>query len=139
MTMARRFSAILCAAAFLAALQATAAPSAVSVVLATPDGSGAIGTAILAQKGADVRVTVKFAPRMALNAPVAIYRGNCISPGVGTPAYKLKPLAQGLSETTLHRVSLGTLTSHPYTVVVSRTPSLCGDLPKATPMHTPPS
>ncbi|MGZ3496850.1 MAG: hypothetical protein ACXVAK_04745 [Vulcanimicrobiaceae bacterium] len=128
------FWSALAAASVSIASGATHAPSSVSVAVTTPDGSGPIGAAILSQKASGVLVTVKFAPRMPINARAAIYKGNCTSPGSGAVAYTLKPVTGGLSETMLHGVSVATLTSRGYSVVLNYTPRLCGDLRKANPI-----
>jgi hypothetical protein len=120
---------------FVAAASASAAPpNSVSVAVTTANGSGPIGAAILSQKASAVLVTVKFAPRMPIDAQAAIYKGGCTSPGAGAVAYKLHPVKQGLSETMLHGVSVRTLTSRGYSVVLDYTPRLCGDLRKANPI-----
>ncbi|HYZ16105.1 MAG TPA: hypothetical protein VE591_06870 [Candidatus Acidoferrum sp.] len=116
---------------------ATSAPKAVAVVLTTGSGSGPIGTAIFTQKPSGVVVTVKFAIRQPVNGTAAIYKGDCTSPGAGPLAYKLNRVVEGNSQTTLPRVSLRTLTSGRYVVVLHYLPtSLCGDLRAAKPVST---
>lgn len=119
------------------AAAATSAPKTVAVVLTTASGSGPIGTAILAQKPSGVVVTLKFAIRQPVSGTAAIYKGDCTSPGAGPVAYKLNPVIHGNSETMLRAVSLKTLTSGRYAVVLHFQPtSLCGDLRAAKPIST---
>jgi hypothetical protein len=116
---------------------ATGAPPALAVVLTTASGSGPIGTAILARKPSGVLVTVKFAIRQPVSGTAAIYKGDCTAPGAGPVAYKLNPVVQGNSETLLRGVSLKTLTSGRYAVVLHYQPtSLCGDLRTTKPIST---
>ncbi len=124
------------AVATLTALAATAKTATrVAVVLTTAGGSGPIGTAILEQRPSGVLVTVKFAIRQPVRGKAAIYKGDCTSPGAGRPAYTLRPVEHGLSQTTLHGVSIRTLTSGGYALVMQYRPtSLCGDLREAQPL-----
>jgi hypothetical protein len=114
-----------------------AATLSVKVLVQGIGSTGPAGTAILTQRPSGVDVIVKFPPRTSLNASDAIYKGNCTSPGAGRWIYKLRPLSNGISETTLHGVRLDKLLSGGYTVVVNLTPPLCGDLRTATPMRHP--
>jgi hypothetical protein len=132
--------ALLAALGPLATLSATAAAAkpvpTVAVVLTTAGGSGPIGTAILEQRPSGVLVTVKFAIRQPVSGKAAIYKGDCIAPGAGRPAYPLRPVEHGLSQTLLRGVSVRTLTSGRYAVVLHYQPtSLCGDLREAQPIR----
>jgi hypothetical protein len=123
------------AAAGLALLLAPAPPDAagptprpVSLVVKSADETGPFGTVILAPAHDGVQVTIKFAIRQAIDANAAILKGTCNAPGAGPLAYRLKPVIHGYSETLVRGVSLKTLTSGQYALVLHYTPTLCGDL-----------
>ncbi len=112
-----------------------AAALAVKVLIQGTEPSGPAGTGILSETPAGVHVIVKFPPRTSLNVSGAIYKGNCISPGAGKPRYKLRPLSNGISETTVPGTTLSKLRSGGYTIVVDTNPPLCGDLRTAKPLQ----
>ncbi|HTJ27599.1 MAG TPA: hypothetical protein VMA36_15675 [Candidatus Limnocylindria bacterium] len=115
-----------------AAQPASPTPRPVSLVVSSADGTGPFGTAILTPADNGVQVTVKFAIRQSIDANAAILRGTCVAPGAGSVAYRLNPVVHGLSQTLLRGVSLRTLTSGRYAIVLRYTPTLCGDLGTAT-------
>jgi hypothetical protein len=128
-----------------AATPVTAAPSAPPgaafyVALLPRDKPGIrLGTATVAQRGADVIVTIAMPgtpsePGTGPRGAARIVRGTCAKPAGGGTAYSLAPVSNGRSQTVLHGMTVAVFVKGAYALLVDTSPGACGDLRLTAPL-----
>jgi hypothetical protein len=147
------------AVVILAAVPATALPkeagtSQATVTLRPVRGSTDSGMAVLTQNGDKLTITITMKQHTGkkmqesgqamirrTSQDAHIHRGACPSPEK-RPIYRLNPVIDGTSTTTLTNTSLSKLTSKDYTISVHRGlhdplhPVACGDIKLQNPTGT---
>jgi Cu/Zn superoxide dismutase len=106
----------------------------VTVPMKAENGSGEDGTATLAQKGADVVVTLDLKNGTTAPQPAHVHDGSC--PKVGAVTNPLTNVVSGKSTTTIKNTKLSDLQTGAYAINVHKSTDdlatyvSCGDIPK---------
>jgi hypothetical protein len=107
----------------------------VTVHLMAQNGSGETGTATLTQMGSNVRVSISLMNVPAMAQPAHIHTGTCANLNPA-PKYPLTNVLNGKSMTTVHDVTLSTLTNGHYAINVHKSTNdlktyvACGNIRK---------
>jgi hypothetical protein len=101
----------------------------------TPNGKAAetgapTGTATLTQRGKDVLVAIDDPALAHARRDARIARGSCAQPPRAS-AYRLAPVIDGKSQTTLKGANVEKLVSGGYALVISGATPVCGELAHA--------
>lgn len=115
-----------------------------AVTLVPVGKKGPAGSAVLAQQGNDLQVTLHMPPGYQSTGKASIYSGTCKSNGSAAmtsgksyPLTLSKTASNAPDMTTLRDLTIESLTSSPHVIVVMGTPALCGDITNLLPPQKP--
>lgn len=114
-----------------------------AVTLVPAGKKGPAGSAVLAQQGDNLVVTLHLPQAYQPSGKAMIAAGTCNASGTAattndTTTYALTVSSTSApSMTTLHSVSLQTLLASPHVIVVQGSPTLCGDVSTLLPPQKP--
>jgi hypothetical protein len=109
---------------------ASSSSASATITLAAPNNQAPPGTAVVAQQGSDVVVTV-HAPQDSTTA--AMIAGACTNgpkAQIAGPAQPLKPIVNHQSQTVIPNTTVSALTASPHAIIVQggSAPLLCGNV-----------
>ena len=113
-----------------------------AVTLVPVGKKGPAGSAVLLQQGENLQVTLHLPTGYQSTGKATIASGTCSSSGAANmTAGQSYPLTVGTTNaaemTTLHNLTIESLTASPHVIVVMGTPALCGDISNLLPPQKP--